>query len=319
MNKQGAETSADLTLKKLIHTLLYEGYALYPHRGPALKNKTPLPFGVVYPEAFCMQNKLMHCEMQTECIVHGSADTTLDVTVKFLHVSNKAGHTKSSWQGIEREINPGKLNIGSLTQSITILPFRFDKSDIQKEINLFTAIEGCLIIHASEIPAMQNAFRISVVIINSTYIKNTESITVAEVMNMSLIFTHTILKTEMGQFISQQNPPAKWKDMIEQCQNLHTWPVLIDESNNTMLSSPIILHDYPKINRGTAGKLFDSTEIEEALTLHVNTFTENEKREIIHRDEKLRTLMDNINEITSQQIGNPHDTLKDIDQKFAQL
>ncbi len=131
MNKQGTETTIDITLKELIHTLLYEGYALYPYRGTALKNKTPIPFGIVYPEAYCMQNQHAHCEMQTECIVYGNVDTTLDVTVKFLQVSNKAKNITSSWRAMERAVNAKKINFKTLTGSITILPFRFACDGVQ--------------------------------------------------------------------------------------------------------------------------------------------------------------------------------------------
>ena len=46
-----------------------------------------------------------------------------------------------------------------------------------------------------------------------------------------------------------------------------------------MLSSPIILYDYPQIAPESAGDIFDGTEIDEILTLRVLTLSEDEKRE----------------------------------------
>ena len=66
---------------------------------------------------------------------------------------------------------------------------------------------------------------------------------------------------------------------------------------DAMLSSPIILYDYPKIAPESAGDLFDGTEIDEILTLRVQTMTDEEKarcaasmkqaRRILERTENL--------------------------------
>ena len=39
-------------LERLVDSLLYEGYALYPYTPGATKNATPTPFGIVYPPAY---------------------------------------------------------------------------------------------------------------------------------------------------------------------------------------------------------------------------------------------------------------------------
>ena len=44
-----------------------------------------------------------------------------------------------------------------------------------------------------------------------------------------------------------------------------------------MLSSPIILYDYPKLAPESAGPMFDGTEIDESLTLRILTLTDEEK------------------------------------------
>ena len=49
---------------------------------------------------------------------------------------------------------------------------------------------------------------------------------------------------------------------------------------DTMLSSPIILYDYPQIAPESPGDLFDGTEIDEILTLRILTLTDEEKLEL---------------------------------------
>ena len=66
------------------------------------------------------------------------------------------------------------------------------------------------------------------------------------------------------------------------CKNVGTWPVLVGEDGqrDAMLSSPIILYDYPKIAPESPGALFDGTEIDEILTLRIMTLTDEEKLEM---------------------------------------
>ena len=53
----------------------------------------------------------------------------------------------------------------------------------------------------------------------------------------------------------------------------------------TMLSSPIILYDYPQIAPESPGDLFDGAEIDEILSLRIMTMTEEEKREMRQSDD----------------------------------
>ena len=46
-------------LDNLTHTLLYEGYALYPYNRSAIKNQKPVPFGVVFPVDYNIQNCML--------------------------------------------------------------------------------------------------------------------------------------------------------------------------------------------------------------------------------------------------------------------
>ena len=52
---------------------------------------------------------------------------------------------------------------------------------------------------------------------------------------------------------------------------MNTLPVLADPDDDTVLGAAIVLPDHPQISPQSRGNLFDSTEIEEALLLHVHT------------------------------------------------
>ena len=77
-----------------------------------------------------------------------------------------------------------------------------------------------------------------------------------------------------------------------------------------MLSSPIILYDYPQIAPESPGDLFDGTEIDEILTLRILTMTDREKREMRHTDERVRRLLERTESLPPEQLINLHGRFK---------
>src|SRR5690242_15500572 len=74
-------------IKEIANAVLYEGYLLYPYRRSAIKNRQRWTIGVVYPREYSEANgNIEPWMMQTECLVSGSADTSLDIYVRFLHL-----------------------------------------------------------------------------------------------------------------------------------------------------------------------------------------------------------------------------------------
>ena len=74
-------------IKEIANAVLYEGYLLYPYRHSAIKNRQRWTIGVVYPREYSEANgSIEPWTMQTECLVTGSADTSLNIYVRFLHL-----------------------------------------------------------------------------------------------------------------------------------------------------------------------------------------------------------------------------------------
>ena len=94
----------------------------------------------------------------------------------------------------------------------------------------------------------------------------------------------------MAEFVSLLAPPESLADLAASCQNVGTLPVLVGEEGqcDTLLSSPIILYDYPQIAPESAGDLFDGTEIDEILSLRIMTLTDDEKLEMRQSDDRAR-------------------------------
>jgi hypothetical protein len=341
--------NAGSVLENLTRTLLYEGYCLYPYSRSAAKNQKPVPFGVVFPEDFHAFNVHAHAKMQSECIVTGQDDFAVNVTVRFLHlIRNRlfqkeigiegvqgfvpvidmhvnGTHFQAGWQTIERTFSTGNMLISQLNENIYEIPVEYDEEyshddiydDTQlvagKQARLVSQVSGIIKVGATPLTGWPRAFRITVTVSNASAVENAVSASRDDVLPRSFLSTHIILEATGAQFISHQNPGEKWKPLIDACENISTWPILLDAAGSTILSSPIILYDYPQINPQSHGDLFDSTEIEEALLLHVALLPDEEKQRISQGDEKLRAMLAKVGQLTPGDMISFHSNLIDIE------
>jgi hypothetical protein len=92
------------------------------------------------------------------------------------------------------------------------------------------------------------------------------------------------------------------------------WPVLVGPpgSDDTLLASPIILEDHPQVAPESPIDLFDSTEIDELLTLRILTLSEGEKAELRAGDERGRRLLERAEGLTSDELMRMHGTLRNL-------
>ena len=130
----------------------------------------------------------------------------------------------------------------------------------------------------------------------------------------SLLSMHTILGVRDGEFVSLTDPPEQWRSYAAGCKNVGAWPVLIGAGteHDTMLSSPIIVSDYPQLAPESPGDLFDSTEIDEILTLRIMTLTDDEKSEAAGVDERVKKLLARTESLARDQLMNLHGTVRGL-------
>jgi hypothetical protein len=77
-----------------------------------------------------------------------------------------------------------------------------------------------------------------------------------------------------------------------------------------MLSSPVILYDHAEIAAESAGPLFDSTEIDEILTLRTLTLTDDEKRAARATDPRAAELLDRLDHLPPEMIERMHGAIR---------
>lgn len=136
----------------------------------------------------------------------------------------------------------------------------------------------------------------------------------ARALRHTFISTHTILRVRGGAFVSQLEPPPEYHQAAERCANLKTWPVLVGEQGerHTLLSSPIILYDYPQIAPESPGDYFDTTEIDELLALSVMTLTDDEKQELRESDGRARGILERTETLSPEQLLKLHGAVRSL-------
>jgi hydrogenase maturation protease len=175
-----------------------------------------------------------------------------------------------------------------------------------------SALQGMLEIRSESVG--DDLFKISVRIRNRTPFAAAHQACREDALLSSLVSTHTVLGVQDGKFVSLLAPPDQVSELAASCENVGTWPVLIGEEGqcDTVLSSPIILYDYPQIAPESAGDLFDGTEIDEILSLRIMTLTDDEKREMSQSDERARQMLERTETMPVEQLMKLHGVLRGL-------
>ncbi|MGH9945594.1 MAG: hypothetical protein ACRD6X_00155 [Pyrinomonadaceae bacterium] len=330
-------------VEKIADAVLYEGYMLYPYRASSVKNRQRFNWGALAPKAYSDAQKGTEAwEMKTECLISGDRNTELRVKVRFLQLTNREigkvteahefemvqsldidGKLYQAWQeAVERDVvlpilNPGKPNIE--------FPFSFPESSETEDIfNAAGDHVGAIIRNQREITGEVNVkidtnagnglSKITVLIRNTTPFADAELSDREGALLSSIVSTHTILGVEGGEFVSLIDPSEQYSEAAAACENKGTYPVLAgpEGQRGFMLSSPIILYDYPEIADESAGELFDGTEIDEILTLRIMTLTDEEKREMRFVDDRARKILERTEAMPEEQLLKMHGAVRGL-------
>jgi hypothetical protein len=314
-------------IRAIADAVLYEGYVLWPYRRSALKNAQRWTFGGVYPRAHAQAREAGDdpCTMQTQCLVEASAGTEVSLRVRFLHVVWRQmvdadghevdeliadGELQLSWEeAVEREV---RLESTRLDELLTgrHLPIAIEAGSTEEPlggagavVHSWESLEGCLRVSAE--PISPGLFRLTALIENLTPWRGGPR---EAVMRRTFCSTHTVLRAHGASFVSLTEPPPALREAAEACENRGTWPVLVGEAGerHTLLSSPIILEDHPRIAPESPGDLFDGGEIDQLLILNILSLTDEEKAEVRASDPRVREVLDRTEALSPEQLMRLH-------------
>ena len=321
-------------IEEIANAVLYEGYMLYPYRPSSVKNRQRWNFGVVYPRNYSeAQHGTDPWFTRTECLVKGSVGTGVTAKVRFLQAisrivrggleSQSGEQQPQAWQeATERDVVVNVRRLDELVNARLSRVIELPPSEMTESVcdaggritaQIVRTQESILArITVSASLVNDELYKITLEVANESSVNDPVQCNRDCALMRSLLSAHSILSLEGGEFVSLLDPPEELKGFAAQCKNVGTWPVLIGEENqrDAMLSSPIILYDYPQIAPESAGDLFDGTEIDEILALRILTLTEDEKREIRDGDERARQILERTEALPEEQFLKLHGVLR---------
>ncbi|MGI8858244.1 MAG: hypothetical protein ACR2JW_21085 [Thermomicrobiales bacterium] len=234
------------------------------------------------------------------------------------------------WQeAVERSVDTADLSLRDLIAAPIRVPIHFpasqetellrDAADNNVGVLIRTqkAVDGMIAVSAER--KDKDICKVTVRVENLTVLAVDGTPSRDDALPHTFISTHAIMGVQGGVFISLLDPPTGMEAIVARCQNVGTWPVMVGEEGDRsmMLSSPIILYDYPQIAPESASNLFDGTEIDEILTLRIMTLTDDERREIQESDPRGHELLARTEAIPPEQFRKMHGvirTLRTIDE-----
>lgn len=294
----GVAPSRTDVARAIADTILLEGYVLYPYRASAQKNQIRWQFGVLVPPGHDEP-----ADNRTECLVELGERTELDLVLRFLQLRHRSG--EPPWdEGVLCEV-PATVELDPSGVDITI-PFAIAGG--VEAIRQRWPLRGEIRVTGSVLDGPYPVMRLSIRVSN---LAQCQAMARAELLRHSLITAHTLLALTDGAFISLLEPPEWAKPAVSLCANERTFPVLVGEGrNDVMLSSPIILYDYPQIAPESPGDLCDATEMDEMLVLRTLTLTEQEKAEARATDQRSAEIIDRVDTMPQELLERLHGVIR---------
>lgn len=325
---------------RIARTVLYEGYLLWPYRRSALKNRQRWTYGAVFPQAYAERRGGGDpWTMQTQCLLEGDDDARVDVVVRFLHVLERrlaeeradgrlfvdelvlGSERLLAWdEAAEREAGAADQPVGALAGGrdipVAVAAGRDEERRVDTAsgragvvVRSWEPLAGAVRLRAERL--RERLWRLTVRIENAT---PCDDVPREAALRRAFVSTHTILRARRGAFVSLTDPPDALRADAAACENLGTWPVLAGEAGetHTLLSSPIILPDYPRVAPESPGDLFDGGEIDELLVLNILCLSDAEREEVRATDPRAREILERCEALTPEQMMRLHGAIRDF-------
>jgi hypothetical protein len=295
--------------------VLFEGYLLYPYRASAQKNQLRWQFGVLNPRAASEAGTGEPWAAQTECLIEGGPGATVRIAVRFLQAERRAtadpggqpwdeGVVRTAEVAVPVQEGPERVIRFGAPGGVSVDPGGAVSRRREQ-------LDGLLRVSAVRFGGPYPLWRLRLRVENVTGFAAPDPR--EEVLRHSLVAAHTLIAVRGGAFVSLLEPPEWAAAAAAGCANQHTWPVLVGEGRRDLvLSSPIILYDYPAIAPESVGQTFDSTEIDEILTLRTMTLTDEEKRAARATDPRAAALIERADSVPGEVLERLHGAIRQV-------
>lgn len=348
----GGEHTPRVNFERIRHVadaILYEGYLLYPYQKSSTKNRVRWQFGVLAPRDWVERDgpvretvagSVESWRQQTECLLQAApstGDATVHVRVRFLQLQAKRVERRAPGGGL---VPVESVEVGGALQlsfdeavphesdAVASLPeLLAGKREFAVAVPGGEQIErlgdGARIVRTRWPLSAVTTLRVRRLDDSGVYrlqvrTRNTAQATAPgasreEALRHSLIATHTLIGAHGLAFGSLIDPAAWAAPHTARCRNVHTFPVLAGEPGaEAVLSSPILLYDYPEIAPESPADLHDAAEIDEILSLRTLTLTDEEKREARATDPRAAAIVDRIDGMPDEVMARLHGAVRSL-------
>jgi hypothetical protein len=317
--------------RTIADAVLYEGYLLYPYRASSRKNQIRWQFGVLGPRGAADAGIGEDDSLSAQFLIDGA--NGIKLVVRFLQLQHRTAERETgggryqpvdelttpsgswlSWdEAVEVELPFGSFYFAEPAGPWTLPVTAPSGSDIE-------AVEGGRLVRTREsvrgeltvgVERADGLNRVTVTVRNTAPCSDEAGKDWA--IARSLIGTHLIAEVIDGEFISLLDPPDRAAAAAANCRQHRCFPVLAGRPDETdlLLVSPIILYDHPEIAEQSEGALYDSTEIDEILTLRVMTMTDEEKAQARATDPLAAQIIDRCDAMSPEAMQRLHGVLRD--------
>ena len=299
--------------EQLAQSLLYEGYALYPYTPEATKNATPTPFGIAYPPAYAARQPAAFDHVQVEVVVRADDEAEIEAAALFLQAAgprHQAGERRE-----ELAVTPlGSLLADPLERSFVHEPGPEGVTLTGESTQAATdVLSGILRLSAERVG--EGLARVRMRVENATPLPAEEAETMERgaALRRSLLSCHAMIGLAGGRFVSPLENEGDAGAAVQACENVNTWPVLASPDDDAVLGAAYMLPDHPQVAPQSKGNLFDNTEIEEALLLHVHALSDAEREAISAGDPAVSEMVERAGATTPEDIFALHGLMQPTD------
>ncbi|MFC4006250.1 hypothetical protein ACFOY2_03380 [Nonomuraea purpurea] len=320
-------------VRQIAQAVLYEGYLLWPYRESSLKNRHRWTIGGIHPETYDAGT----ARLRTQCLLQAGPRDTVDVCVRFLHtvarqvarfddgrlervpelVIDGSRHLPGE-EARERELALVGLVVEDLLERPVVTEIDVPAGTERKPLTGADGQSGAVLrswqalngrVETSAVRLRPDLFMVTAEVVNTTPWPGGAR---TDALQRTLVSAHVVLHAPEAAFVSLTDPPAEFQEHAARCRNVGCWPVLAgpDGDRRTMLASPIILYDHPRIAPESPGDLFDATEIDQLLTLSVLALSDQEQQEIRDGDPRAREILDRCAALTPDELMRLHGIMR---------
>jgi len=288
--------------RSIADAVMMEGYALYPYRASAPKNRYRWTFGVLAPRAWSEAGGCESWWLEAQLLVAGQP-SRIAGQLRFFQIERRRDAAGTWDEGLVRTVD------FDVTTRETRFAFPGSVERDASGLRECAPLSGRILARHHTLDAPRSLARVTI------RVENTTPWTALgaprdQALASAFASTHLLVGVDRGELLSAIDPPSWALASGATCTSTRTYPVLVGP--DLVLCAPFILYDYPQLAPESAGDLCDATEIDELLLLRTRTMTDDEKRQARATGPRTAAIVDRADGLPRAWLERLHGATRDV-------